>query len=482
MTSSNILWPRMIANSFVNAHSYIRPTTKLTNNLLVLCLMFSAQLATAGSSGPMQAKMGGTDHYYCTSNQGDAIYFSAEFDFSWPPGKVRVQDSVIANEFKQALAEKYGYQGPVVCFGTKTTAQTQAQLQSGISGARSSGRAVTETGWIWSGAKVPGGGASGATASAQPAPAANSSQGSTASAENGSAPGGTASGGSMSGGTVPANSAGQAQSLPAPGTTLAVRILEAVDSSKDPAGKQYRGTVTTAVDGGNGVTIPPGSVAMLTLMKAQGGWSAHLQSVMVNGQVVNVASGPASVMGSAGAVTNAASTVTSMLGSFGGFGHKPPKPSGVQAVATGDRVVLPPGTQLQFVLSGASAPGGGVPSVMPSGGAVPHPGSSSGGAQPAGVSNSTSFGGGQAISGGALLAANIQEALLGPTAPAAGFVGVPMAAITRSPQCAEAANSSSSMEWTDLSSTVTPGAATRWISCSAPMASTRLMWLRSATI
>jgi hypothetical protein len=59
MTSSNILWPRMIANSFVNAHSYIRPTTKLTNNLLVLCLMFSAQLATAGSSGPMQAKMGG---------------------------------------------------------------------------------------------------------------------------------------------------------------------------------------------------------------------------------------------------------------------------------------------------------------------------------------------------------------------------------------------------------------------------------------
>jgi hypothetical protein len=49
---------------------------------------------------------------------------------------------------------------------------------------------------------------------------------------------------------------------------------------------------------------------------------------------------------------------------------------------------------------------------MPSGGGLPHPGSG-GGAQPAVASNSSSFGSGQAISGGAL-SAKIQETLLGP--------------------------------------------------------------------
>jgi hypothetical protein len=428
MTYSSILWPRMIAKSFVNPLHSIRHITSLADAFPVLCcLLLSAQLATAGSTGPMQAKLGGTDHYYCTSNDTsqNTIYFSAEFDFSWPPGTVRVKDSVIGDEFKQALASKYGYQGPVVCFGTKTTAQTQAQLQNGISGARSSGKwTVVETGWKWSGA-------TGATAGAQPATAATSSPDSSAGGESGYAPGGSASsgstsggsasGGSMSGGSAQSNSAGQAQNLPAAGTTLAVRILEAVDSTKDPAGKQYRGTVTTAADAGNGLTIPRGAMAMVTLMKSQGGWSAHLQSVMVKGQQVNVTSAPASVMGSAqGSVASAANTVTSALGSFGGFGHKPPKPSGVEAVATGDRVVLPPGTQLQFVISGASAAsGGGVPSAMgmPSGGGVPHPGGGGGGAQPAGASSSSSSvsvsGGGQAVSGGAL-SAKIQETFLGP--------------------------------------------------------------------
>lgn len=275
MTSGNILCPRIIAKSLANAFCFIRHIPSVADTFLVLCCLFlSAQLATAGGSGPMLAKMGGTDHYYCTSNDSSqkTIYFSAEFDFSWPRGTVRVQNSVIENEFKQTLAAKYGYQGSVVCFGTKTTAQTQTQLQNGISGARSSGKwTVVETGWIWSGAKAPGGGA---TAAAQPATAANSSPNPSPSAESGSAQagsasGGSVSGGSVSGGSVQANSAGQAQNLPAAGTTLAVRILEAVDSSKDPAGKQYRGTVTAAADAGNGVSIPRGSMVMVTLMKGQ---------------------------------------------------------------------------------------------------------------------------------------------------------------------------------------------------------------------
>jgi hypothetical protein len=69
-----------------------------------------------------------------------------------------------------------------------------------------------------------------------------------------------------------------------------------VDSSKDPAGKQYHGMVLKPADAGNGVTIPQGSLAMVSLMKGQDGWSAHLQSVMVKGQTMNVTSAPASVM------------------------------------------------------------------------------------------------------------------------------------------------------------------------------------------
>src|SRR5260370_35210434 len=112
---------------------------------------------------------------------------------------------------------------------------------------------------------------------------------------------------------------------------------------------------------------------------------------MFKGQTMNVSSAPASVMGATqSSVATAASTVTSALGSFGGFGHKPPKPSGVEAIATGDRVVLPPGTQVQFVLSGASAPSGGgggaAPAAPPPAGAAPpgwrlRPGSSPGATQ-----------------------------------------------------------------------------------------------------
>ena len=46
---------------------------------------------------------------------------------------------------------------------------------------------------------------------------------------------------------------------PAVGTTVAVKMIDAVDSSKDPAGKQYRASVTKAVDAGNGVMIPQGA-------------------------------------------------------------------------------------------------------------------------------------------------------------------------------------------------------------------------------
>ncbi len=425
MTSCSVLWPRMIVESFAPLATIQRITHLTSFGLALCCLLLSAQIALAGTAGN-GSHAGGTWHYYCTSNQGDTLYFSAAFDVTAAPGTAKVDDSKMGAGFKQTLAEQYGYDGPVVCFGDfKTLDAAQTGEQKRIDGARASNKwKVVETGWTYNGAPAAGNGASEPAASAPTAASAPAS-----SAIGGAGPSSSAGAGS---GPGQGAAAGQAQNLPAVGTTLAVRILEAVDSSKDPAGKQYRGMVLKPADAGNGVTIPQGSMATVTLMKAQGGWSAHLQLLMFKGQTMNVSSAPASVMGSTqSSVATAASTVTSALGSFGGFGHKPPKPSGVEAIATGDRVVLPPGTQVQFVLSGASAPSGGeMPSAMgaPSGGGIPHPGgplhpgNASGGAHPVVASNSSAVG--EPVTGGALTA-KIQETLLGPSKQSGLFVVSP---------------------------------------------------------
>jgi WD40 repeat protein len=202
---------------------------------------------------------------------------------------------------------------------------------------------------------------------------------------------------------------------PAAGAPVVVRMLEAVDSGKDLAGKQYRARINKAADAGNGVTIPLGAAATVTLAKDGSGYSAHLTSVTINGQTVAVATGPASVSsGLQGAANNAMSTVGSMLG---GFGHHASTPGGVTAVAMGQRVVLPPGITLTFVLSQP-------PAANPAGsGGQPLTASASpasmggGGASAAGASNLPVSN--QPVSSGALTA-TIQETLLGPSKKAAG--------------------------------------------------------------
>jgi hypothetical protein len=145
---------------------------------------------------------------------------------------------------------------------------------------------------------------------------------------------------------------------PAAGASVSVKMLDTVNSGSDPAGKQYRASVTKAVDAGNGLMIPQGAVAAVTLAKGGTGWTTQLASVTINGQVVAVNSGSASVTSSAqSAAASAMSSVSSMLG---GFGHHVNAPSGVTAVAMGQRVVLPPGITLTFVLTqppaGSTAP------------------------------------------------------------------------------------------------------------------------------
>jgi hypothetical protein len=209
----------------------------------------------------------------------------------------------------------------------------------------------------------------------------------------------------------------QAQTSDA-GAPVVVRMLEAVDSGKDLAGKQYRARINKAVDAGNGITIPAGAAATVTLAKDASGYSARLASVTVNGQTMAVASGPASITsGLQSAATNAMSSVGSMLG---GFGHHASAPKGVTAVATGQRVVLPPGITLNFALSQppASNPAGSAGQPLTAS-ASPTPMGSS--ASAAATSNSPLTN--HPASAGAL-AATIQETLLGPAKKAAG-PGIP---------------------------------------------------------
>src|SRR5690348_6398140 len=82
---------------------------------------------------------------------------------------------------------------------------------------------------------------------------------------------------------------------PAAGTSVMVKMIDAVDSSSDPVGKQYRAAVTKTIDAGNGATITQGSAANVTLAKNGSVWVAQLSGVTINGQMVAVASNSASV-------------------------------------------------------------------------------------------------------------------------------------------------------------------------------------------
>ncbi len=54
----------------------------------------------------------------------------------------------------------------------------------------------------------------------------------------------------------------QTQTAPAAGTSVVVRMMDAVNSANDPAGKQYRASVAKPVNAGNGVMIPQGAAAV----------------------------------------------------------------------------------------------------------------------------------------------------------------------------------------------------------------------------
>jgi hypothetical protein len=159
---------------------------------------------------------------------------------------------------------------------------------------------------------------------------------------------------------------------PAAGTTIAVKMIDTVNSGSDPAGKQYRASVTKPVDAGNGVTIAQGTTAMVTLTGSGAGYAAQLSSLTINGQQVAVSSNSATVSAAGQyAQDKAASAVNSVLG---GFGHHVSAPAAVAANATGQHVSLPTGTTLTFVLGASpAAPAAQPASVQQTASAKPAP-------------------------------------------------------------------------------------------------------------
>ncbi|HKV52769.1 MAG TPA: hypothetical protein VJO52_16360 [Gemmatimonadaceae bacterium] len=147
----------------------------------------------------------------------------------------------------------------------------------------------------------------------------------------------------------------QTQNSSAIGTKMIVRIIERVNTGSDPAGKQYRAVVTRSVAEGNGVAIASGAHATVTLTGSGSAWVAHVSTVATNGQAVAVASSLAS------ATTVARTDANAMHAMLGGLGNH--APAAVSAIASGQQIVMPPGTTLTFILAQSPAPNSGAPPV-----------------------------------------------------------------------------------------------------------------------
>jgi hypothetical protein len=145
--------------------------------------------------------------------------------------------------------------------------------------------------------------------------------------------------------------------IPQPvGPTIPVKMIDAVDSSLDSAGKQYRAGVIRPINIGNGVMVAQGSPATAVLVKNGSGWSVQLSSLVIKDQVTTVTSNPGTVIRTA--VDNKLATAANAANAvLGGFGRKPNTYSPAAVVAMGDRVILPPGISLSFVMNA-------IPSLM----------------------------------------------------------------------------------------------------------------------
>jgi hypothetical protein len=129
------------------------------------------------------------------------------------------------------------------------------------------------------------------------------------------------------------------------GTAVSVRLADAIDSDHDPFGKQYVASILEPVYIVGGQTIAAGSPATVVLIHTNTGWLTQLTIVTVNGQRFQVASGAGTLLGQQG---NKPSPSSGFLGQLAGSSAGTP--------AVDQRILLPPATELRFLLMGSATP------------------------------------------------------------------------------------------------------------------------------
>jgi hypothetical protein len=207
--------------------------------------------------------------------------------------------------------------------------------------------------------------------------------------------------------------------MPGQGTSISgtvdIRLIEPVDSTRDAAGKEFRGTVAQRVNTG-GVSIPQNAVATMTLTQSGGTFAVTLNSIQLNGQPLVVTSGPPTVV--------ADNSVNKLLGRFGLPKNIPGVTSGAAPSATGASVSLLPGITLRFSFTAQTALAAvanptGQPATQPAA-----PGARPGGPAAAGPAAATGPASG-AGTAGTISTTSIKETLLGPAKQAGMYIVSP---------------------------------------------------------
>jgi hypothetical protein len=138
---------------------------------------------------------------------------------------------------------------------------------------------------------------------------------------------------------LPQPTSGSEIALPA-GTVVSVTLADPIDSDHAPFGRQYAASVNII----GGQAIAPGSRATVVLVNNNTGWLTQLTGLTVNGRKFQVSSGAGSVI-----ATEQGSKASPPRGILGQVGLAP-----ATAPTSNQRVLLPPATQLRFVLIGST--------------------------------------------------------------------------------------------------------------------------------
>ncbi len=308
----------------------------------VLTLWVFASIA----SGEPRAPVHQGNFRYCMAQgaRTNVIYFTAVFE---------TKDATKVNDaFAEFLKQKYSVldtEDGVLCYPWPSLAIAQQSERGKIAELADYKKwKIVETGWKY-----------GSAAAADTAPPQNAVN-PPATAQNHPPP--APAQGQIANAPAAAQSTLSAQGATATGIPQAaavppafVKIIDLVDSTRDPAGKVYRGGLVRPVNIGNGVIIAQGSPATVVLVRNGSGWNLQLTSLVIKGQVTPVRSEPGILTGAAAekGVAAAANRANAILGRFG---RKPSTYSPVAAVEMGRQVVLMPGLTLSFVLNPVPVP------------------------------------------------------------------------------------------------------------------------------